>query len=468
MGLLRDILNHPEEIPALYHMRNKAKLAKKAPKNKSLAFCYEILNNVSRSFAIVIQSLSEELRDAVCVFYLVLRALDTVEDDMAIEEATKIPMLLKFYEKCVDRSFVMECGTGEYKRLMKEYPLVVDAFLQLKPEYQKVIEQITKEMGEGMAEFIPKEVVTTEEYNQYCHYVAGLVGIGLSKLFAASELETEELLEMDDVADAMGKFLQKTNIIRDYLEDIDEEPAPRMFWPKEIWGEYAEKLEDFKDPANADAALQCLNHLITDALHHLPDCFAYMAKLDSPSVFQFCAIPQVMAIATLSECYNNHKVFTNVVKIRRGLSARICLEVTDMGKFCKAVLFFADTLVAKVQPILTLDPNATETYKALETVEDLCAQHMLRLGLTRRPTKEARVVVSNPEDDEPIPMGVRIVLLLMFGGYLLYAWGVVSVRTSLGTDPRYNGQPPLDYLNKFMSLLFFILVAVVTYRGKKW
>lgn len=91
-------------------------------------------------------------------------------------------------------------------------------------------------------------MVTTEEYNQYCHYVAGLVGIGLSKLFAASELETEELLEMDDVADAMGKFLQKTNIIRDYLEDIDEEPAPRMFWPKEIWGEYAEKLEDFKDP----------------------------------------------------------------------------------------------------------------------------------------------------------------------------------------------------------------------------
>jgi hypothetical protein len=41
---------------------------------------------------------------------------------------------------------------------MKEYPLVVDAFLQLKPEYQKVIEQITREMGEGMAEFIPKEV----------------------------------------------------------------------------------------------------------------------------------------------------------------------------------------------------------------------------------------------------------------------------------------------------------------------
>jgi farnesyl-diphosphate farnesyltransferase len=51
----------------------------------------------------------------------------------------------------------------------------------------------------------------------------------------------------------MGLFLQKTNIIRDYLEvrqcpcrvnlpvssaapqDIMEEPAPRMFWPKAVW-----------------------------------------------------------------------------------------------------------------------------------------------------------------------------------------------------------------------------------------
>ena len=32
---------------------------------------------------------------------------------------------------------------------------------------------------------------------------------------------------MEDLANHMGLFLQKTNIIRDYLEDINEEPAPR-------------------------------------------------------------------------------------------------------------------------------------------------------------------------------------------------------------------------------------------------
>lgn len=42
-----------------------------------------------RSFAVVIQQLPPELRDAICVFYLVLRALDTVEDDMALPEVAK-------------------------------------------------------------------------------------------------------------------------------------------------------------------------------------------------------------------------------------------------------------------------------------------------------------------------------------------------------------------------------------------
>lgn len=55
---------------------------------------------------------------------------------------------------------------------------------------------------------------------------------------------------MDDLANHMGLFLQKTNIIRDYLEDIVEEPAPRMFWPREIWGRYAGELADFKHPQN--------------------------------------------------------------------------------------------------------------------------------------------------------------------------------------------------------------------------
>ena len=47
---------------------------------------------------------------------------------------------------------------------------------------EQVITDITKGMGEGMADFIEKEVLTVADYDLYCHYVAGLVGIGLSQV----------------------------------------------------------------------------------------------------------------------------------------------------------------------------------------------------------------------------------------------------------------------------------------------
>lgn len=46
----------------------------------------------------------------------------------------------------------------------------------------QVIADITKRMGHGMAEFIESNVISRKDYDLYCHYVAGLVGIGLSQV----------------------------------------------------------------------------------------------------------------------------------------------------------------------------------------------------------------------------------------------------------------------------------------------
>ena len=58
-----------------------------------------------------------------------------------------------------------------------------------------------------------------------------MVGIGLSKLFSASELESAEVGKNERLSNSMGLFLQKTNIIRDYLEDVED---GREFWPQEV------------------------------------------------------------------------------------------------------------------------------------------------------------------------------------------------------------------------------------------
>jgi phytoene/squalene synthetase len=53
---------------------------------------------------VVIQQLPNPLRDAICIFYLVLRGLDTVEDDMSIPVEEKLPALLRFHDDIYDRS----------------------------------------------------------------------------------------------------------------------------------------------------------------------------------------------------------------------------------------------------------------------------------------------------------------------------------------------------------------------------
>eukprot|EP00878_Enallax_costatus_P022101 GHUV01023436.1.p1 GENE.GHUV01023436.1~~GHUV01023436.1.p1 ORF type:complete len:325 (+),score=79.94 GHUV01023436.1:206-1180(+) len=309
MGKLGDVLAHPEELVPLARIYIASKQVTKLPEDPKLAFCYDMLNRVSRSFAIVIQQLPNPLRDAICVFYLVLRGLDTVEDDMAIPDGVKLPALYSFHEKIYERGFHMKCGAGEYVRLMAEFGTVVDVFLSLDKHFQEVIADITQKMGEGMAEFIQKEVETVADYDLYCHYVAGLVGVGLSQLFASSGLESAQYAHADVLSNHMGLLLQKTNIIRDYLEDINEEPKARMFWPREIWGEYAQQLEDFKLQQNRIKAVQCLNHMVCNALHHLPHCIKYMQGLQDRDVFRFCAIPQIMAMGTLALCYNSGRVF---------------------------------------------------------------------------------------------------------------------------------------------------------------
>ena len=135
----------------------------------------------------------------------------------------------------------------------------------------------------------------------------------------------------------MGLFLQKTNIIRDYLEDYVD---GRAFWPQEIWKQYSPtgSLGDFAKVNNREQAVACLNHLVTNALECVPECMEYMSLLRTEEVFRFCAIPQVMAIATLADLYNNHDVFTGVVKIRKFFAAKLILD-TKVGADLSLPLF---------------------------------------------------------------------------------------------------------------------------------
>ena len=191
-------------------------------------------------------------------------------------------------------------------------------------------------MASGMADFAHKAATSgeiylekVEDWDLYCHYVAGLVGEGLSRLLAASGKEQPWLADQLELSNSMGLFLQKTNIIRDYREDMEQR---RYFWPKEIWGreEYGvdghsafQEMKEMAAPENEKQALWVLSGLIIDVLRHAPDCLDYLRLIKNQSAFNFCAIPQVMAIATLNEVFMNPQTFQRNIKIRKAEAAGV-------------------------------------------------------------------------------------------------------------------------------------------------
>ncbi|KAM0793423.1 hypothetical protein ACM66B_000872 [Microbotryomycetes sp. NB124-2] len=298
--------------------------------------CWKYLDLTSRSFAAVIKELEGDLARVIAIFYLVLRGLDTVEDDMTIDIEKKAPILETFYQKLEQDGWnFTESGPNEKDReLLVNFQVVIAEYKRLDAGYKRVIEDVTRKMGAGMARYAKQHaanngyfsVDTCASFDLYCHYVAGLVGEGLSGLFSASGKEEEMLGKQLSLSNAMGLMLQKTNILRDFREDTDE---GRVFWPKEIWGKYVDKPEQLHAPGNEEKALWALSEMMVDALAHATDSLDYLTLLRNQSVFNFCAIPQVMAIATLNECFMNPKVFHQNVKIRKGMAVSLIAAATN-------------------------------------------------------------------------------------------------------------------------------------------
>lgn len=381
MGKLVQLISHPAELKAviqLMYFRQPLHPQTPGAQTETSKRCYKLLNITSRSFAAVIQELHPELRDAVMLFYLILRALDTVEDDMSIDPEIKVPLLRNFHEKLAlkDWSFDGNSKTEKDRVVLVEFPCILTEYHKLKEPYQDIIKHITFEMGNGMADYILDDnfnvngVATVKEYDLYCHYVAGLVGEGLTKLMVLAGFSDNSLAQ-DNFAksESMGLFLQKTNIIRDYHEDLED---GRSFWPEEIWSKHTSSLPSFhKDTSleSEEKGLACINELVLNALGHVKDVLTYLSLVRDPSCFNFCAIPQVMAIATLSTVYNNPKVLHENVKIRKGTTCDLILNSRTLPGVVKIFKHYIRVINHKSS---VQDPNYLKIGIKCGEIEQFC------------------------------------------------------------------------------------------------
>lgn len=70
--------------------------------------------------------------------------------------------------------------------------------------------------------------------------------------------------------------------------------------------------------------------MVLNVLDDVPQVLTYLSKLKNQSVFNFCAIPQVMAISTLALVFNNLDIYHRNLKIRKGQAIKMIMDSKDM------------------------------------------------------------------------------------------------------------------------------------------
>jgi farnesyl-diphosphate farnesyltransferase len=293
---------------------------------QSYDFCRKILPQVSRTFAINIAVLTGNLHKAILVAYLFCRIADTVEDSEQLAPELRGSLLEEYIGIFSQRKLTPErirqwsqpfaalSAAEPYNRLVQNSHLVMTTFLTLPESSQKAISGCVVEMSHGMRETVMRRqnegaglhtLETLNDLERYCYYVAGTVGIMLTRLFS-------------DHAPAMSDGAVVTNIIKDCRDDF------RRGWcyiPTQLAAEHNVPIERFFQAESRGDALEVLRELIVKAATHLDDALDYTLLIPRREVRMrlFCLWPLFFALKTLIVADGNPDLLTGdrPVKISR-------------------------------------------------------------------------------------------------------------------------------------------------------
>jgi len=255
---------------------------------------WELLPHVSRTFALTIPVLNPPLCDHVAVAYLLCRIADTIEDAEDIPVHTRRELFDMFRELVhrpgeigLQKRFLSAwCGRVDafHGELIQKSGEVIETYARLPDHVQAAIAVCLDEMIPGMLVFLetcaqgegplrPCRTVGTLE--QYCHVVAGTVGLLLTRLFATELPRAWLTPQRFEEGRRFGLGLQITNV----LKDADGDRRRGVSY-----------LPDAPDT------------LIPLALSHLDQGHAYTLSIPStrPDMRLFCVWACHLALATLA------------------------------------------------------------------------------------------------------------------------------------------------------------------------
>ncbi len=243
-----------------------------------------VLKETSRTFYIPITFLDKELKHTVASAYLVMRAIDEIEDHEEVENDTKHAILMQvsdLLKQPFDEEQYLQL-LAPVKDKMPEVTLRLGDWLRACPENTvHIVMNSAHEMAYGMAKWVKADwnIQTKEDLDDYTYYVAGLVGVMLSDIWEQSAgVKTDK-----DLAIGYGRGLQAVNILRNEQEDYDERGVSFVpdDWTRQDLFDYADE-----NLAKADE---------------------YMKSINKKTILLFCRLPLALAHKTLKAMKNGRE-----------------------------------------------------------------------------------------------------------------------------------------------------------------
>ena len=265
--------------------------------DKNIAYQVEILEEVSRTFALTIPQLPENLRVAVGNAYLICRIADTIEDEPTLTAARKTEFSERFTEIvrgkgdaerfAVELSRELSSSTNDSEKdLVANTARVVEVTLRMNATQRCAIERCVTIMVGGMMQFQRNASVEglkdLSDMNRYCYCVAGVVGEMLTELFCDHSTEINSKKgKLLPLSVSFGQGLQMTNILKDMWDD---RKRGACWLPKDTFERNGLELglisAGMDDPGLANG----IRELVSVALRHLKDALDYVLLIPASEI----------------------------------------------------------------------------------------------------------------------------------------------------------------------------------------
>jgi len=273
-----------------------------------------ILPGVSRTFALTIPELPPALRTPVTNAYLLCRIADTIEDEPALSATASLHFLQRFVAVLYGNEPAAALAQDLVPQLSNEtlpaehdlvanMERVVRVTDRLDGQQRLAIQRCVEVMAGGMHQFQQtaslRGVPRLSDLDDYCYYVAGVVGQMLTELFCGYSPQIgQHRADMHELDVSFAQGLQMTNILKDVWEDRSRGAC---WLPQEVFSRHGIDLGELA-PGQADARFDAaMRELVGVAHSHLRNALSFTLLIPGKDagIRRFCLWAIGLAVLTL-------------------------------------------------------------------------------------------------------------------------------------------------------------------------